>query len=101
MHKSYPATIPNEDLFAYLVLRQTSVHKWGEDNQVAFDLDKEAFCILSHKHGEGKSFKLLGTIFDNKLIIGLEINRIIGKASGKTKAILRTQRFYNTSALIA
>ena len=58
---------------------QQSVHEWGSQNRVLFDASKEQFVIVHPFHGAGPCFKYLGCVIDCKLVMNLEIDRIVSK----------------------
>jgi hypothetical protein len=98
--KRFSSSIPNETILEDMALCQKHVHAWGRQNGVAFDPDKESFLVLHHQHGEGESFKLLGTKFDPKLVMKEAVSSITKKALPKLTAMLRTRPFYTKAALV-
>ena len=87
-------------MFSDLKNCQCEVHNWGKANQVSFDASKESMYILALKNGEGPNFRLLGVPFDNELRMNDAIAEIVGSATWKMGAILRTARYFNDAELI-
>ena len=65
-----------------------------------FDPQKEEFAVLQTYFGEGQTFRLLGPLVDCKLTMDDSIDKILGKAKPKMKAILRTASIYSVSTLV-
>ena len=65
-----------------------------------FDATKEAVAIIHHIDGEGKNFKLLGPVFDPKLLMHPAVKKMVSKARPKMIALLRTKRYYSTRDMI-
>ena len=98
--KTFPASVPNEEVLSDLKLCQERVHKWGALNRVSFDAGKEEFAVVHHQHGEGRDFRLLGPVFDAKLLMHSAVQKLVSKAKPKTQALLKLRRFYSTSDLV-
>ena len=98
--KYFPVAVHEGIIFDELRKCQSSVHAWGASNRVRFDPLKEEFKIIHNTRGVGDSFKYLGAIFDTKLKMDIEIDRIYGKSKAKIRAILRTKGFYSVADLI-
>ena len=65
-------------------------------NSVSFDAGKEEFTVTHHIKGQGEDFRLLGLVFDTKLLMHTAVQTLVGRARPKTQALLKTRRFYNT-----
>ena len=96
----FPNTHPNSEILDELEKCQDVIHEWGHSHQVSFDASKEHFAVLSRTCPTGSPFKLLGALIDVKLIMDAEICRVRSKAMAKTKAILRTRRFYSMGQMV-
>jgi hypothetical protein len=96
----FDTTVPNADVKEAMSDCQQEVHAWGSANGVAFDPSKEAFMVIHPTYGEGESFKLLGTMFDSKLIMDEAVSAIIRKAGPKLTALLRTKPYYATGDMM-
>ena len=79
---------------------QREVHMWGEANQVTFEPSKESFHVLHPRCPAGGSFKMLGLIFDPKLLMDAAAHEVAAVAGSRLKAILRCRRFFPTSSLV-
>ena len=98
--KEYNKSTKNEEVLADLQRCQQNVHQWGEANRVEFDPTKEEFAVVHHREGEGPDFRLLGPVFDSKLLMHKAVQKVLGKARPKLQALLQTQRFYSTGAMV-
>ena len=98
--KEFPCITSDEVVLQELRMCQRLVHEWGVENQVLFDSTKEAFCILHHLFGSGGPFKLLGVMFDAKLLMHEAIDQIVRKAAPKLTALLRTKHLYSAPQLV-
>ena len=76
------------------------MHAWGRANQVSFDASKESMHILALSGGEGPNFKLLGVPFDTALHMKDAVVEIVGAATWKMGAILRTARYFTDAELL-
>ncbi len=101
VHKRYPRTCDNAQVFADLHSCQSSVHDWGTRNRVKFDPGKEEIRVIDVKDSFGDPFRLLGVQVDCKLLMNAEADRIVKKARPKLKALLRTRAFNPVDALIS
>ena len=98
--KEYPKSTANNKVFEDLRLCQRTVHKWGHANRVEFDPRREEFAVVHHIEGEGPDFRLLGPVFDLKLLMHKTVQKLLGKARPKLQALLQTKRFYSTSEMV-
>ena len=65
-----------------------------------FDAGKEDTMIVSTVDPLGGPIMLLGINFDNKLIMANAVHKCATTAAWKTRALLRTRRFYSTLDLV-
>lgn len=79
---------------------QRELHSWGRANQVSFDPLKESHHILTLTDPTGSTFKLLGVIYDDGLVMDEAIAVVVSEASWKMRTLLRTKRFYTDADLI-
>ena len=98
--KAFEKDTPNEDIHEDLKNCQASVHKWGRDNRVIFDVNKEAFVVIHGLDGEGDDFKCLGTWMDTNLRMSTNIQKMLARARPKVTALLRSRRYYDVKAMI-
>ena len=82
------------------MLCQASLHKWGSGNRVLFDPSKESFHILHRLHSSDDTFKILGVIFDSKLLMHTAVRTLAIQAGWRLKALLRVKRFFSTGQLV-
>ena len=95
-----PQQTSSEDVFSKLRVCQASLHHWGRSLRVKFDASKEKFCILSRSCPVGSDFKLLGVVFDCKLVMSNAVESAASRASAKLRALLRAKRFFNLHELV-
>ena len=98
--KSFPKDADNDDILGDLRACQASVHQWGVVNRVSFDPAKEEFAILSPTDGHGATFRLLGPLIDQKLLMDECIDKLYRKTKPKARALLRCRRFYSVPDLL-
>ena len=98
--RCFPRNLANAVVQEHLSECQASVHAWGRANRVLFDAGKEETMIISTVDPTGGPVKLLGIEFDNKLVMATAVHKCATKAAWKTKALLRTHRFYSTVDLM-
>ncbi len=79
---------------------QVKLHDWGAANQVVFDPSKESFAILRARDPVGEDFKLLGIIFDTKLLMHKGARKVATDAGWRLRAILRVRRYFTTPELV-
>ena len=95
--KSYRRDTDNGVVLEELRACQRSVHEWGEKNRVRFDPAKEEFVVLCPVAGYGDTFRLLGPLIDQKLLMTECIEKLYRKAKAKARALLRCRRFFGSS----
>ena len=96
----FSADTPNEDIFASLGRTKQHIHQWGKRNRVTFEASKESCAVIHHTFGEGEPFKILGCVFDVRLTMEIEIQRILSMARPKIMALLRTVHIYSIENMI-
>ena len=79
---------------------QADIHAWGRSNQVAFDPLKEEFAVLTASGGEAQSFRLLGPVLDEKLLMHECVEKLYRKAKPKARALLRCRRYYSMKDML-
>ena len=99
-YKVYDGTLQNEALTEELGDCQSTLHSWGEANQVVFDAAKETFHVLHRTDAWGDSFRALGVHWDTQLSMALQCQEVATKASWKLRTLLRTLGFHDTAALV-
>ena len=92
--KEYPSSTPLSQLQRDMGECQASLHQWGRANQVAFDAGKESQHVLSRSNPHGGNFKLLGIIFDPKLIMDDAIHDLVSNCRWKRNMLLRSGKFF-------
>ena len=89
-----------EHAAARLAECQTSLHRWGAANRVAFDPGKEEFVLIRRREAMGNDFRILGVDFDPQLLMRKGARKIATEAGWRLKAILRAKRFFSTPELV-
>ena len=98
--KIFDKEVPNESLVKSMKNCQLELHEWGAANQVQFDPSKESIHVVSRHEPLGKSFRLLGVIFDTGLDMDEAIGEVVSSCSWKMRSLLRTGRFHNTQGVV-
>ena len=98
--KAYHSSVSNDTVLQDLAECQECLHAWGGLAQVVFDPAKESFHILHRMSPHGDSFKLLGIIFDTKLIMDAAVDHIVSQAGWRLRALLRTKRFHSIAEMM-
>ena len=98
--RSFHRQTANDTILEQLAECQASLHAWGRANRVVFDAGKEETMIVATVNPLGGPVKLLGINFDNKLIMANAVHKCATAAAWRTKALLRTRRFYSTLELV-
>ena len=99
-HRASANRFSNDAICSELRLCQKSLHLWGSANQVLFDPSKESFHVLHRQIPFGDSFKLLGVIFDTKLLMHEAAHAITSQARWRMRALLRSRRFHTVAGLV-
>ena len=79
---------------------QTALHQWGSGNCVIFDPGKESFHILHRLYSSNDTFKILGVLFDSKLLMHEAVRVLAIQAGWRLRALLRARRFFLTGHLV-
>ena len=98
--RAFSRQISNDEVIEALMECQASLHSWGRANRVIFDAGKEETMVVSTVGGTGGPVKLLGIEFDNKLIMSTAAHKCATSAALRTKALLRSRRYYSTVDLV-
>ena len=98
--KAVASDVTDDDTLALARNCQSSLHAWGEASQVRFDVTKESTCILSRTRPLGDSFKILGVLFDVKLIMSEAVEKSVADAYWRVYSLVRTRRFHNDAELV-
>ena len=100
-YRAYPLKTPNAAIKEASRRCQGGLHTWAVPNQVTFDAAKESHHILSRTpDAEGGSFRILGALFDCKLIMNEAVHELVVAAKWKIQTILRTRHFMDTDSLV-
>ena len=92
--------VRNEAIVEELELCQAALHTWGAANQVEFDAGKESLHVLHRRDPAGDSFRILGVLWDTKLLMDAECEEVGARASWKLTTLLRARSFYDLPALV-
>ena len=68
---------------------------------MAFDPPKKEFAVLAARSGDAQTFRLLGPLLDEKLLMHACIDKLYRKAKPKARALLRCRRFFSISDMLA
>ena len=98
--KYFPNFISDAIILSDLNDMQISLHSWGQMNLVNFDSFKESMHILSDHKPAWSNFRILGCIFDCKLIMHDCVHETVLSANWKMRMLLRTHRFYTSRDMI-
>ena len=79
---------------------QRELHLWGKANQVLFDPSKESFHLLHRRLHSASEFKLLGVLFDSKLVMHSAARSIATEAGWRLQQLLKSRRFFSTPEII-
>ena len=90
----------NDDILDDIKMCQAEVHKWGEANQVAFDLATESFHVLHRSRGAGQNFKIPDVSFDKALVMHDACRELAVEAGWRPKALLRSRKCHNKTEMI-
>ena len=90
----------NEDILVELEACQAELHTWGAANAVKFDAIKESFHIVSRTSPYGEPFKILGIMFDAKLLMHEAIRGTTTEATWRLRTLLKTRRFHDVKNII-
>ena len=101
LSKQYAASVKNDEIQADLRRSQADIHAWGRSNRVAFDPLKEEFAVLAARGGDAQTFRLLGPLLDEKLLMHACIDKLYRKAKPKARALLRCRRFFSIGDMLA
>lgn len=88
------------DIQDELVACQHELHEWGRGNRVTFDSGKESFHVLHRLHPSRSSFKILGVVFDNHLLMHGAVRMLAIQGGWRLRAILRARRFFSIGQLV-
>ena len=88
--QAFTADTTAEEVYGLLQNCQTVLHEWGAANQVGFDAGKETLHVLHRRNPAGESFKVLGVLWDTKLLMNEECEQVDKRASWKLTTLLRT-----------
>lgn len=98
--KAVPSSLPIEEALKTLDSAQVSLHAWGKQNQVRFDPLKESKHVLSRVEPHGSSFKILGILFDSKLLMEECVRETVTACNWKIRMIVRTMKFHTDAELV-
>jgi hypothetical protein len=75
-YQLFPGNTSNLEVLECLQWCQQLVHRWGVENQVAFDPAKEQLVVLHKSSPHGTTARVLGALVDPKLLRVEEVERI-------------------------
>ena len=98
--KAFDGDAANTELQEEMLHCQTLLHTWSRANRVVFDPSKESFHVLHRRDPAGENFTILGVSFDGKLLMHEACHELAVEGGWRTKALLRSRRYYDTAALL-
>ena len=99
-YRAVPNHVPLDAALTQAAECQSSLHRWGQANQVIFDPAKQSFHILSPTQGYGDNFSLLRVEFDVQLLMRSAVHQCAFEAGWRVRSFLRAQKFFRTSETI-
>ena len=79
---------------------QLNLHSWGSSNSIEFGTSKESKTIISRFRPAGNSFRILGIVFDPKLVMHECVHETVVSCNWKIRTLLRCRSYYSISDLI-
>ena len=76
------------------------IGRWGAANRVMFDASKESLHVLHRQDPMGDNFKILGVLFDAKLLMGAAVHEIVAKGAWKITTLLRSKRYHTMKEMM-
>ena len=98
--KTAPASTTNDELLQQAQVCQSLVHSWGRANGVSFEASKEGFHVFSRTDPWGDVLKLLGILFDTKLLMDAEVQGLVQECAWRVTQLLRGGRFFAPAELL-
>ena len=99
-YKIFDSTLQNDIVHEELEECQRQVHNWGAANRVMFDAAKESMHVLHRQEPMGDNFKILGVLFDTKLLMGAAVHEIVAKGAWKITTLLRSRRYHTMQEMM-
>ena len=93
--KVYKRSTPTEAILSDIGEVQADLHRWGRANQIAFDPGKESKHILCKQHPYGNSFKILGIVFDTKLLVTKAVDDVLNNVRWRVAILNRIKHMYD------
>ena len=79
---------------------QKELHLWGRANRVKFDPSKESFHLLHKRFCSDSKFKILGVLFDSRLLMHSAARQVATEAGWRLQQLLKARRYLSTLELV-
>ena len=79
---------------------QKELHLWGKANSVVFDPAKESFQHIHRTLDRGDDFRILGVVFDTKLLMHSATRVVATEAGWRLRKLLHARHYYTTPQLM-
>ena len=87
--RNYPVAKQQHIIDEDFKMVKKTIHKWGSDSRVSYDVAREEQVILHHREGVGSSFRFLGPLIDCRLLMHEAVAGLIKRARPKVRMRLR------------
>ena len=85
----------HRDILDDLKATQSELHVWGRANRVSFDVSKESLHILHRRFPHGNDFKILGVMYDTKLLMHSAARVVATEAGWRLQSLLHAKQFFS------
>ena len=99
-YRAIPNHVPLDAALTQAAECQSSLHNWGQANQVVFDPTKESFHVLSRTQSHGDNFSLLGVEFDVQLLMHDAVHQCAIEAGWRVRSLLRARKFFSVAEAV-
>ena len=98
--RSFPLAVCNADVMGHIARCQESLHTWGGANGVEFDPGKESCHVVSRSDPHGPDFRILGVMYDTKLLMHSAVQEVVVECAWKLTSLLRSRRYHDVPRLM-
>ena len=98
--RSFPLAVCNADVMGHIMRCQESLHTWGGANGVEFDPGKESCHVVSRSDPHGPDFRILGVMYDTKLLMHAAVQEVVFECAWKLISLLRSRRYHDVPRLM-
>ena len=97
---AFDAQTPSEDVLGSLRNLQNACHDYGDANRVEFDATKEHFVILHRTQPMGDDFRLLGALYDCKLVMDNHCSACASQCRWMVHSLVKLRFFFPVHDLV-